>query len=217
MSGVIDGAEGFWELFMAVHDGPNRRFSTNTPAPASSPTQARVKPAVYTYIIGEDDTFRFSETGAQFFTDFASKHALHSCCAETVRYSGEFHPRPVMPDNLGWASFDDNTPDSAVRWELVIDNNSGTYGPDKTLLHSLKGLLEYNFPGLRVVVMDYKDNGEELTKSTTACREFAIKYRNVGDATTAKPDKTLAHMAIKETPHMVMEQKVKNVGAPGGI
>jgi hypothetical protein len=47
----------------------------------------RIKPAVYTYIIDED-TFRFSETGAAFFVDFASKHALHSSCAETVRYAG---------------------------------------------------------------------------------------------------------------------------------
>jgi hypothetical protein len=47
----------------------------------------RIKPAVYTYII-DDDTFRFSETGAAFFVDFASKHALHSSCAEEVRYAG---------------------------------------------------------------------------------------------------------------------------------
>jgi hypothetical protein len=47
----------------------------------------RVKPAVYTYVIAaEDDTLRFSETGAKFFVDFASKHALHSNCAEAVRY-----------------------------------------------------------------------------------------------------------------------------------
>jgi hypothetical protein len=46
----------------------------------------RVKPAVYTYVIAvDDDTFRFSETGAKFFVDFASKHALHANCAEAVR------------------------------------------------------------------------------------------------------------------------------------
>jgi hypothetical protein len=54
----------------------------------------RVKPAVYTYVISvDDDTFRFSETGAKFFVDFASKHALHSNCAEAVRYvtlSGQY-------------------------------------------------------------------------------------------------------------------------------
>lgn len=50
----------------------------------------RIKPAVYTYII-DDDTFRFSETGAAFFVDFASKHALHSSCAEEVRFAGGGH------------------------------------------------------------------------------------------------------------------------------
>ncbi|ETW85092.1 hypothetical protein HETIRDRAFT_246490, partial [Heterobasidion irregulare TC 32-1] len=53
--------------------------------------QHRIKPAVYTYVIAvEDSSFRFSETGAAFFVDFASKHALHANCAESVRYSGEF-------------------------------------------------------------------------------------------------------------------------------
>jgi hypothetical protein len=104
----------------------------------------RIKPAVYTYIVAsEDDTFRFSETGAAFFVDFASKHALHSNCAETVRYSGEFHPRP----SGGWATFRDETPDDAVEWELVVDNNSGTYSPDKSMLPALKLFLEYNLPG----------------------------------------------------------------------
>ncbi|EDR11076.1 uncharacterized protein LACBIDRAFT_315422 [Laccaria bicolor S238N-H82] len=49
------------------------------------PIAQRVKPAVYTYIISaKDDSFQFSKTGAAFFVDFASKHALHSNCAEVV-------------------------------------------------------------------------------------------------------------------------------------
>ena len=134
----------------------------------------RVKPAVYTYIISaEDDSFRFSETGAAFFVDFASKHALHSNCAERVRYSGEFHPRPEG----GWAAFSDDTPDDAVKWQFVIDNNSGTYAPDKALLPTLKALLEYNFPGLEILAYDRED--EELTKSVEACRQYALKNRGV--------------------------------------
>ena len=50
--------------------------------------QPRIKPAVYTYIISaEDDSFRFSETGAAFFVDFASKHALHANCCESEQAS----------------------------------------------------------------------------------------------------------------------------------
>ncbi|KIJ33221.1 hypothetical protein M422DRAFT_52548 [Sphaerobolus stellatus SS14] len=88
----------------------------------------RVKPAVYTYIISvDDDTFRFSETGAAFFVDFASKHALHANCAETVRYSGEFHPRP----RGGWENFDDSTSDSDAQWELPNPQQPG----EETLCH----------------------------------------------------------------------------------
>jgi len=134
----------------------------------------RVKPAVYTYIVSaEDDTFRFSETGAAFFVDFASKHALHANCAEHVRYSGEFHPRPEG----GWAAFDETTQsDKDTKWEFVIDNNSGTYAPDKKLLPNLKELLEYNFPGFNVIALDRED--PVLEQSREACREFALKFRS---------------------------------------
>ncbi|GJJ11734.1 hypothetical protein Clacol_005972 [Clathrus columnatus] len=140
----------------------------------------RVKPAVYTYIISvDDDTFRFSETGAAFLVDFASKHALHANCAENVRYSGEFHPRPVTSQGDGWTSFDEtvqNDPD--VQWELVFDNNSGTYTPSKQLLPNLKSLLEYNFPGFNIIALDREDPG--LEKSREACRTYALKIREEG-------------------------------------
>ncbi|KAE9404834.1 hypothetical protein BT96DRAFT_916518 [Gymnopus androsaceus JB14] len=145
-----------------------------------SPFAHRVKPAVYTYIISaEDDSLRFSETGAAFFVDFASKHALHANCCERVRYSGEFHPRPKSKDGswVGWQDFKDSMPDADVDWEVLIDNNSGTYSPDKGMLPTLQALLEHNFPGFGVRALDRED--EELTKSVHACRDYALKYRGV--------------------------------------
>jgi hypothetical protein len=133
----------------------------------------RIKPTVYTYIVSmDDDTLRFSETGAAFFVDFASKHALHANCAEMVRYSGEFHPRPAG----GWSAFNENEQtDADVQWEIVIDNNSGTYAPDKALLPQLRELMEYNFPSFRVVALDRSD--PELEQSREACREYALRCR----------------------------------------
>ena len=134
----------------------------------------RLKPAVYTYIISsEDDSLRFSETGAAFFVDFASKHALHSNCAQTVRYSGEFHPRPKG----GWQNLAEDAQDEDVEWELVVDNNSGTYSPDPKMLPKLKELLEYNFPGFTFVTLSYEDPG--LTESREACRAYAVNHRGV--------------------------------------
>lgn len=161
-------------------------------------TAHRVKPAVYTYIIAEgDDTFRFSETGAAFFVDFASKHALHANCAERVRYSGEFHPRPQG----GWANFSDEIPDDQVEWELVIDNNSGTYSPDKALLPRLQALLEYNFSGFKVVALDHGD--PELEQSREACRAYALEHRGVQKTElqphTSAGEETLLHHASLHT------------------
>jgi len=154
----------------------------------------RVKPAVYTYIVSsEDDTFRFSETGAAFLVDFASKHALHSNCAETVRYSGEFHPRP----RGGWESFQESIQDTDTRWELVIDNNSGTYSPNKDILPSLKALLEYNFPGFAIFALDRED--PSLILSREACRSYALNYRGVQrgelQPTPVDGEETLSHKA----------------------
>ncbi|EKM56176.1 uncharacterized protein PHACADRAFT_174335 [Phanerochaete carnosa HHB-10118-sp] len=161
-----------------------------------SPTAHRVKPAVYTYIIAaDDDSFRFSETGAAFFVDFASKHALHANCAEYVRYSGEFHPRPAG----GWASFSDDTPDDAVAWELVIDNNSGTYSPSPLLLPNLKDLFEYNFPGFTICTYDFND--PRLAESREACRTYALYKRDVRQEELqphTRGEEPLAHNASAE-------------------
>jgi hypothetical protein len=193
--GTVEGPEDVMELLRGrevVHKTSVSLDDVSSPPPDPTPSKGvgrsntasststlaqyghRIKPAVYTYIISaEDDSFRFSETGAAFFVDFASKHALHSNCATSVRYSGEFHPRPLG----GWDHFSDETPDEEVEWEFVIDNNSGTYSPDKELLPVLKGLFEYNFPGVGIWAMDHED--PELKKSTEACREYALKHRGV--------------------------------------
>ncbi|KAG2131240.1 uncharacterized protein EDB93DRAFT_1094489 [Suillus bovinus] len=182
--GVITSADDVFKLLR----GGLRRDGTSI-------FENRVKPAVYTYVIAEeDDTFRFSETGAAFFVDFASKHALLSNCAESVVYSGEFHPRPQG----GWENFSDETDDSGVRWELVIDNNSGTYSPNPDMLHKVVQLLELNFTGINVVGLAQDD--PELKKSVNACREYASRVKS----TELKPhateveetlsDRILAHL-----------------------
>ncbi|KIP04584.1 hypothetical protein PHLGIDRAFT_75695 [Phlebiopsis gigantea 11061_1 CR5-6] len=165
---------------------------------AGTPHAHRVKPAVYTYVLAvDDDSFRFSETGAAFFVDFASKHALHANCAEAVRYSGEFHPRPAC----GWAAFSDATPDDQVGWELVIDNNSGTYSPSPLLLPNLKELLEYNFPGFGICAYDHND--PRLSESRDACRAYALAHRGVRQEELqphTHGEESLAHNASVHAP-----------------
>lgn len=71
--GIIENKDGIYDI---LHGGQDVKGG-------KALFMHRIKPAVYTYIISaEDDSFRFSETGAAFFVDFASKHALHANCAE---------------------------------------------------------------------------------------------------------------------------------------
>lgn len=179
--GVIKGSQDIVDI---LHGGK-----------VNSGADHRVKPAVYTYIISaDDDSFRFSETGAAFFVDFASKHALHANCAEAVRYSGEFHPRPEG----GWENFSDDIPDDQIKWELVLDNNSGTYAPDPMMLAELKELFEYNFPEFKIWTFDFND--PRLAQSREACRAYALSKRGVDqDELQPNPhapgEETLSHRA----------------------
>ncbi|CAF1314102.1 unnamed protein product [Rotaria sp. Silwood1] len=127
-------------------------------------TTKTIKPCIYTYII-DDNTWRFSETANQFFTDFASKHALLANSSKYICYAGEFHSRP----KYGWNRLDDE-------WELVFDNRSGTYAPTADLLVNLKELLLFNFPGLNIVTYNYKD--PELKQSLEELKLAIEKYKH---------------------------------------
>jgi len=98
------------------------------------------KPRMFTYALMPTHLF-FSETGASFFQDFTSKHAMHANASREVVYAGEFHIRLQKG-----------------KYKLVIDNNSGTFSPNKGDLPFLKEVMELNFPDMEVEVLDYKDD-----------------------------------------------------------
>ncbi|KAF9412021.1 hypothetical protein BGZ94_001172 [Podila epigama] len=99
-----------------------------------------LRTVVFTYSIVPRGLY-FSETGAAFFQDFMSKHAMHANRATEVMFSGEFRLYKDAQD----------------QWHLLIDNNSGTYAPKKEQLPKVKKLFELNFPDLIVTAMDRED------------------------------------------------------------
>ncbi|QPH18000.1 hypothetical protein C2857_002950 [Epichloe festucae Fl1] len=137
---------------------------------------------VFTYVLTLDGMFRFTETGKEFGIDLLSKHTMHSNVDSYIACSGEFFirrlerpdasddPKPkerVHPDEeISGGPPQENPPLNPSFYQLVIDNDSGTYRPDKSILPKLKEFLEKNFPGLGVVTMHCGE--EELQKMKQA-------------------------------------------------
>jgi len=72
----------------------------------------------------------------------------------------ETHPPKDLP---GGPPFEDPPKDPSY-YQLVIDNDSGTYRPNAELLPLLKKLMQYNFPRLRVLTLDCRKDTERTER-----------------------------------------------------
>lgn len=133
---------------------------------------------VFTYVLTLDGLLRFTETGKEFGIDFLSKHTMHADAEKYIACSGEFFIRRLQhPDSNDSPEPQEKThpseplpggppnqppPPNPAFYQLYIDNESGTYRPDKSILPDLKKFLEKNFPGLGIVAMNVED--ERLQK-----------------------------------------------------
>ncbi|KAI8978860.1 hypothetical protein BD414DRAFT_516808 [Trametes punicea] len=115
---------------------------------------------IFTYVIMLDGEWRFTETGEEFAIQLLSKHTMHADVAVEIAYSGEFFVRrvrrpsdtahaqggeqpPQIEDGEQASEADHPDPSSLPpsAYELVIDNDSGTYRPSKDLLPTLAAYL----------------------------------------------------------------------------
>ncbi|KAI0561647.1 hypothetical protein FGB62_76g072 [Gracilaria domingensis] len=106
--------------------------------------QRRGKPRLFTYVLMPTKLY-LAETGAEFFRDMMSKHAMHSSASTEVVYAGELQ---FVVSGYG-------TENPHVK--LIVDNNSGTYAPGKEDLPKVAEVFRRNFPGLEVLALDYRD------------------------------------------------------------
>lgn len=135
---------------------------------------------LFTYVLTLDGLLRFTETGKEFGIDLLSKHTMHSDVATYIACSGEFFvrrlkeptasedPEPDQPthptqDLPGGPPYD-SPPTKPEYYQLIIDNDSGTYRPDKSVLPDLQKFLEKNFPGLGVVTLGCDDDEDQKLK-----------------------------------------------------
>jgi hypothetical protein len=147
---------------------------------------------IFTYILTLDSLLRFTETGKEFKINLLSKHTMHSDVSIYVAFSGEFFVRRLQnpdepppevggnnkshpPDDIDGGPPEDNPPRDPRYYELIIDNDSGTYRPLAELLPKFREFLEYNLPGLKVVTLDCKADEELMERSKQEQRERKAK------------------------------------------
>jgi hypothetical protein len=134
---------------------------------------------IFTYVLTLDGYLRFTETGKEFGIDMLSKHTMHSNVSIYTAFSGEFFVRPKKKHRQSEESSDNNTLDGEaegevrtsnqdcedpVEYELVIDNDSGTYRPNAEKLPLLREFLSSNFPGLHITTLDCQKDEERMSR-----------------------------------------------------
>ncbi|KAJ9662297.1 hypothetical protein H2198_001431 [Neophaeococcomyces mojaviensis] len=156
---------------------------------------------IFTYVLSLDGLWRFTETGKEYGIDLLSKHTMHSDVSIYIAFSGEFfirrlkHPRRSHKSNDSSAGTDSNEialpgvdhenddhhhdgehshndiPKDPSWYELIIDNDSGTYRPNADLLPLLKSYMSQNLPGLKVATLDCQKDEEKMNKLKKEQRE----------------------------------------------
>ena len=132
---------------------------------------------IFTYVLTLDGLWRFTETGKQFGIDLLSKHTMHSDVSIYIAFSGEFFIRRLKtpwkdaseqethpPAEINGGPPNDEPPKDPAYYNLVIDNDSGTYRPNKDLLPKLRDFMEHNFPGLKVTTLDCVGDEAKMSK-----------------------------------------------------
>jgi hypothetical protein len=147
---------------------------------------------IFTYVLTLDGQFRFTETGKEFGIDLLSKHTMHSNVSIYIAYSGEFFVRrrkhnhriqslvssssstEYIMDNDGEEMEVSTDP---TKYELFIDNDSGTYRPNAKYLPLLKQFISSNFPGLHITTLDCQADAERMEKLKSEQREQKNRAR----------------------------------------
>ncbi|KAF8586282.1 hypothetical protein K439DRAFT_1615271 [Ramaria rubella] len=174
---------------------------------------------IFTYVITLDSEWRFTETGEEFSVDLLSKHSMHADVAKEIAFSGEFFVRRIVLGTGGQEeSQDADNPKErgdieGVRtenfqdYELVIDNDSGTYRPKKELLPTLREWLEWddNLSALgKVTAMDsfdetlkkWKEERREEKRRAKGLKPRCKKKKNTPTHSPQASDGVVEKMAV---------------------
>ncbi|KAI9851124.1 MAG: hypothetical protein M1838_004459 [Thelocarpon superellum] len=164
---------------------------------------------IFTYVLTLDGMFRFTETGKEFGIDLLSKHTMHSDVSIYTAFSGEFFVRRLRygdrdvndseqvshpPNPVEGGPPEEAPPKDVTRYELVIDNDSGTYRPNGDYLSQLGELFQRNFPGLHIRTLRCTDEhldkmkDEQKANKKTEGREGTFAQDDGGSISSSDED-----------------------------
>jgi len=175
---------------------------------------------IFTYVLTLDGLMRFTETGKEFGIDLLSKHTMHSDVNVYIAWAGEFFIRRLAKANISATAPDQEThpaedipggppnepaPEDPKDYELVIDNDSGTYRPKGNLLGDLQKFIHDNFPEIHVVVKEctdkdlskWKDEQHEMKK--TQGKNVNLVQNSDGDISSSDEEALDRHAGGKHT------------------
>jgi hypothetical protein len=174
---------------------------------------------IFTYVLTLDALWRFTETGKEFGIDMLSKHTMHSDVSMYIAFSGEFFirrlkhrrrpppPKPVEssshqdvperqdnethpPHDLDNGPPESDAPTDPSYYELIIDNDSGTYRPNAAMLPVLADYLARCLPGIHIQTLDCQADADKMAKMKDEQRERKKKegdniiYAQVSDSSS---------------------------------
>lgn len=176
---------------------------------------------IFTYVITLDGQWRFTETGKEFGIDLLSKHTMHSDVNIYIAYSGEFfirrlkspHRPPLEqethpPDNIDGGPPDADPPHDPAYYALIIDNDSGTYRPNASLLPVLKQFMERSLPSIKIVTLDCMGDKERMDRMKGEQRQRK-KKEGKGPRTYIRDDGS----SISSSDEEELERRAKSVDA----
>lgn len=113
-------------------------------------------------------------------THSSCSHKSHKSHSSSLGHqSPEDQTEEHPPADIDDGPPDEDPPRDPAYYELVIDNDSGTYRPNAKLLPKLKEYLHAQFPGLHIAVLDCQEDEELQTKMKKQQREKKAEGRRI--------------------------------------